>query len=82
MPSREELTKRMMLGPEPESIWTHYKGGTYQVVTCAIREATLEVDVIYKSIHNKEGDPVWSRPLAEWFDEVVVEGFVTTRFYR
>jgi hypothetical protein len=34
---------------EPLSVWTHYKGGKYVVITTAIMEDTLQPMVVYRS---------------------------------
>ncbi len=48
-------------------IYSHYKGGTYEVMTLSVHTETREELVIYKSI---EYGSVYARPLNIWFDEV------------
>lgn len=51
-----------------DSLWRHYKGGVYIVLCLAAREADHnQLDVIYKDVDTGR---VWSRPLANWREEV------------
>jgi hypothetical protein len=67
-----------LTGPDPGSMWRHYKGRIYRVITCAVIERTMEVVVVYQS----EGDgTMWVRPLSEWEDRISLPlGMVSNRF--
>jgi hypothetical protein len=47
--------------------WRHFKGGLYEVVLIARAEASLEPQVVYRSLQT---DDYWTRPLSVWLDEV------------
>lgn len=53
--------------PQVGTRWQHYRGGEYEVIICAIDEATLNVVVVYRSL--KYGYP-WMRSLRSWSEEV------------
>lgn len=49
--------------PKRGEIYRHFKGGTYQVLGCAILEGTKEEMIIYKSFKD---EITWVRPLEEF----------------
>lgn len=53
--------------PLPGTRWRHFKGGVYEVLVVAIAEASLEPQVVYKSLQT---DDYWTRPLRVWVEEV------------
>lgn len=61
-------------GPNRGSIWRHRKGGAYQIVVCAIREADLVPVVVYKDeypqgeMFDRKLALTWVRPLTEFMD--------------
>jgi hypothetical protein len=59
-------------------IFTHYKGGEYEVIALALKEDTLEPMVIYKS--PQHGNTVWARVYEDWNAEVEWEGKKVKRF--
>lgn len=59
--------------------WRHYKGGLYDVICCAVEEATLRPVVIYRSV---ERGYIWSRSAEEWLGHVDVGGATVRRFVR
>lgn len=59
-------------------IFTHYKGGEYEVIALALKEDTLEPMVIYKSPGH--GDTAWARVYEDWNAEVEWEGKKVKRF--
>lgn len=63
----------------PGEKYTHYKGGEYEVVTCAIDEDTLQPMVVYKSI---EKGTFWIRTLYNWNETIEVEGKLVKRFQK
>ena len=58
--------------------YQHYKGNVYKVVGVGKIEATLEDVVVYQGLDH--GSPIWVRPLAEFEEEVEVEGMTVPRF--
>lgn len=64
---------------QPGDRYRHYKGGEYEVVSCVIKEDTLEPLVIYKSLAK---GTLWARTLADWNAEVTVGGRRVKRFER
>lgn len=66
---------------QPGDTFTHYKrGGTYEIVTLAVKEDTLEPLVVYKSLDY--GGTVWVRTYEDWSQEVMDEGTKKARFTR
>lgn len=61
-------------------IFTHYKGGEYEVIALALKEDTLEPMVIYKS--PEHDNTVWARVYADWNAEVEWEGKKVKRFSK
>lgn len=61
----------------PDSTWRHYKGGVYEIVTQATVEATGEQVVVYR---NNVTRKVWTRPLTEFMEDVLVNGVARPRF--
>ena len=60
-----------MLSPLPGQIWQHYKGGIYEIITCATHTEIIQTLVIYQSI---SFGTIYARPLSIWFDDVTPEG--------
>ncbi len=68
MKTQAELAKLLEPLPVVGSVWKHYRGGVYEVVGRAIREADLSPGVLYYNA----GSPhvTFFRPWAEWEDDV------------
>jgi hypothetical protein len=58
-----------MIAPLPGQVWQHYKGGTYEIISCAKHTETEEILVIYRSV---AFGTVYARPLTIWFDEIEI----------
>lgn len=58
--------------------YRHYKGNFYKVIGIAEHTETSEVLVIYASL--KDDNVIWARPLSIWFDNVIVNNSLQTRF--
>jgi len=64
--------------PKVGGIYTHYKGGKYEVLTLAVHSETCENHVVYKSV---EIGCVYVRPLHMFFETVEnYEGYKISRF--
>jgi hypothetical protein len=55
--------------PLPGQIWQHYKGGTYEIISCARHTENEETLVIYRSI---SFGTIYARPISIWFDEIEI----------
>ena len=75
--SAQELLKKVAL--QPGDRYRHYKGGEYEVITCAVDEATLDLVVVY---YNVTHGSVWTRTLENWNEVVEVTGERVKRFIR
>ena len=67
------------VGLKPGDRWRHFKGGEYEIVTCAIKEDTLEPLVIYRNLSTGS---VWARTLLNWNEKVKRNGTLVGRFER
>jgi len=64
--------------PEAGTLWRHYKGGLYVVVTHAQRERDGGLEVVYRSWGDGK---TFCRPLAEWQETVLKpDGTASLRF--
>lgn len=69
-----------MTAPTPGSLWKHFKGNIYRVVTIAKHSETLEPMVVYKEEKAQDDAHVWVRPLAMWQETLEYEKKTTKRF--
>jgi hypothetical protein len=60
-----------MITPLPAQVWQHYKGGTYEVISCAQHTERDEILVVYRSV---AFGTVYARPLSIWYDQIEVPG--------
>ena len=64
-------------------IYQHYKGGLYEVIDIANHSETLEKMVVYRALYNSETfgeNALWVRPLAMFFENVIIDGKEVPRF--
>lgn len=62
-----------------KTVYRHYKGGRYEVVTLATYSETYEPMVVYRSLDTAQ---VWVRPSEMFFGAVTVDGEEMRRFQR
>jgi hypothetical protein len=67
--------------PKPGEIWTHYKGGQYEIIAMCNHTTTDEILVIYKS---KSFGGFHARPYSEWHEQIHLDkhGFPVYRFWK
>lgn len=53
--------------PLPGQVWQHYKGGTYEVISCAQHTEREEILVVYRSV---AFGSIYARPLSIWYESV------------
>lgn len=71
-----EATKQVVVGAR----YMHYKQLCYKVIAVALREEDNEPCVIYQAEY---GDKLtWIRPVANWVEDVEVDGRTTKRFTK
>lgn len=63
------------LGCYPGTIWKHYKGEEYLVVTTALHTENKVIMIVYQNIRTRK---VFTRPASMWLEIVKPDG--TTRF--
>ncbi len=68
MKTQAELAKLLEPLPAVGSVWKHYRGGVYEVVGRAIREADMSPGVLHISANGAM--VAFFRPWAEWEDDV------------
>lgn len=71
---KKNIEKEYKLYPEVNSVYKHYKGGKYKVLTLAKHSETQEDIVVYKSLHFGS---FHVRPLSMWFDVVIEDDDVS-----
>lgn len=59
-------------------VYRHYKGKNYQVIGLARHSETREELVVYRTLYG--GCSLWVRPLAMFFEQVLVDGQHRARF--
>lgn len=62
------------------SVWRHYKGNLYELVSIARHSETLEEMVVYRALYG-EG-MLWVRPLSMWLEEVITSEGTVRRFTK
>lgn len=67
--------------PTPGSLWRHYRGTEYRVVSIARHSETQEVLVTYRPKDAQNALEDWARPLSMW-NEIVEPSFGVRRFTR
>lgn len=60
---KDKAQRLLSTGPQPGELYTHYKGGRYEVVCRSVDEGTLEQLVTYKSLNN---GGFWTRTVANF----------------
>ncbi len=78
MPNDKDEAQAHMkaVAPKPGH-YRHYKGGEYEVITCAVKEDTLQPLVIYRSLLK---DSMWARTFKNWNEAIEVDGKRVRRF--
>lgn len=66
--------------PREGAIFRHYKGDQYQVVALALHSNDEEWMVVYKPLYEHPDASLFTRPLREWYEEVVWKGKRVARF--
>ena len=62
--------------------YRHYKGDLYEVVGLAIHSNEDVWMVIYKPLYKNADADFFTRPLDQWFEEVVINGEKKVRFQK
>jgi len=62
----------------PPGMYSHYKGGMYEVVDTVRHSETLEPMTLYRALYGARG--LWVRPAAMFLEEVTIEGVRQLRF--
>lgn len=60
------------------SLYEHYKGLRYKVLSVARHSETFEELVVYQALYGEEG--IWARPLAMFLENVTIDGKLQPRF--
>ena len=71
---------RPALPRPPLGHYRHCKGGNYRLLGVVRHSETLEPLVLYRPLDSDIGD--WVRPLAMFFEDVVIDGVRQPRFRR
>lgn len=74
-----QLLSRLAIG----SVYQHYSGKQYRVITVGRHSEDLSLYVIYEALYDG-GDlgQVWMRPLAMFLEEVEIHGSTIRRFSK
>jgi hypothetical protein len=74
LPSWSPLAKSIAVG----SVYEHYKGLRYKILSVARHTETLEELVVYQALYGEEG--IWVRPLTMFLEDVQIDGKWQPRF--
>ena len=74
LPSFSSLAKSIEIG----SVYEHYRGLLYKIISVARHSEILEELVVYQALYG-EFD-VWVRPLSMFLETVVIDGETLPRF--
>ncbi len=64
----------------PIGLYSHYKGGQYEVVGTARHSETLEPMTVYRALYGAHG--LWVRPAAMFSETIEMNGVVRPRFEK
>lgn len=67
---------------EVGSIYRHYKGKKYRVLSLALHSESLETLVIYECLYKNPKGQIWARPISMWNETVTVDGLTQARFVK
>jgi hypothetical protein len=74
------MTELAPLPDTPLGLYSHYKGGEYEVLGVARHSETHEPLVVYRPLYNATG--WWVRPHAMFFEAVEMDGEPRARFEK
>jgi len=60
------------------SIYEHYKGFKYKIISVALHSETLEELIVYQALYG--GFKMWVRPLTMFLEKVTIGGEIQPRF--
>jgi len=66
------------LPPLETGVYTHYKGGHYDVIGVVRHSETLQALVLYRPLYGERA--LWVRPFEMFTGEVVIDGVRQPRF--
>lgn len=65
----------------PNSIYEHYKGHHYRVITIATFSEDIDQQfVIYEALYPNPVSQIWARPISQFLESIEVNGKVLPRF--
>lgn len=67
---------------EVGSIYRHYKGKKYRVLSLAVHSESLETLVVYECLYPNPKGQIWARPVSIWNEPVTVDGHTLARFTK
>ncbi|MBM3207030.1 MAG: DUF1653 domain-containing protein [Chlamydiae bacterium] len=85
MKSISEGEKKLVDLAKEGSIFKHYKGNLYEIVSIGRHTESYELHVVYKALYedSKYGpNAIWIRPISMFFEKVFVDGEEILRFER
>lgn len=71
------MTLQEKLLPQTGSIYEHYKGQRYQILTVGRHTETLEELVVYQALQDSE---IWVRPVSKFLETISLDGQMRPRF--
>lgn len=66
--------------PQPGSIFKHYKGQSYKILTLAKSTDNLEWLVVYECLYQNSEGQIWVRSVKEFQETVLMDGKSVPRF--
>lgn len=65
----------------PNSIYEHYKGQRYRVITVATYSEDIEKQfVIYEALYPNAVSQIWARPIEQFLESIQLNGKMQPRF--
>lgn len=74
LPALSSSAKSVVIG----SLYEHYKGNRYKIITVTRHSETLEEVVVYQALSSN--NEVWVRPFELFIEEVFIHGHSQPRF--
>ena len=66
----------------PGTVYEHYKGMRYKILSTALHSETLEELIIYETLYENKLSKVWARPKKMFLEFIEINGKTRPRFKK